>query len=200
MEATVVGSYPPPDWLLAYPTQPHLRDAMLVVVRKQELAGIDLVTDGELSRFNADHPETNGMIDYFVSRLDGVRTRLGLDDREEFRRSEALRLLPFMNALEADCLVLELARRGFDELAVLGELEPRIGIGLGVVDIKDNRVESADEIARAIEQAEHALGLERIHCVNPDCGLRTRSPEVAYSMLSLVAVGAEEARRALAIN
>src|SRR5262249_10309880 len=60
-------------------------DAILVVVRTQELAGIDVVSDGELSRFNVNHPETNGMIEYFVSPLGGVSTKFGRSDIETFR-------------------------------------------------------------------------------------------------------------------
>ena len=66
---TVVGSYPIPSWLAALPTAVNLRDALLVVLKTQELAGIDVVADGELSRFDVGHPETNGMIDYFVRPL-----------------------------------------------------------------------------------------------------------------------------------
>src|SRR5262249_34316732 len=47
-------------------------------------------------------------------------------------------LLPFFNALECDHLVLEFARRGYDELAVFRDLKPSIALGIGVVDIKDN--------------------------------------------------------------
>lgn len=57
---TVVGSYPIPAWLAAMPSTPSLMDAILVVVRTQEMAGIDVVSDGEFSCFNVDHPETNG--------------------------------------------------------------------------------------------------------------------------------------------
>ena len=49
---------------------------MMVVLKTQELAGIDVVSDGELSRFDVNHPETNGMIDYFVGPLAGVRDEL----------------------------------------------------------------------------------------------------------------------------
>ena len=76
IQTTVVGSYPTPQWLRAYPTRDHLRDATLLVVRTQELAGIDVLSDGELSRFDVNHPETNGMIDYFVGQMDGVVTRV----------------------------------------------------------------------------------------------------------------------------
>ena len=36
---TVVGSYPVPEWLRAHPSEPALRDAVLVVMKTQELAG-----------------------------------------------------------------------------------------------------------------------------------------------------------------
>ena len=51
---TVVGSYPVPSWLAAQPSEPNLRDALLVVLKTQELAGIDVVADGELTP--AAHP------------------------------------------------------------------------------------------------------------------------------------------------
>ena len=52
---------------------------MLVVLKTQELAGIDVVADGELYRWDINHPETNGMIDYFVHKLEGVQVELTLD-------------------------------------------------------------------------------------------------------------------------
>ena len=63
IQTTVVGSYPVPAWLAAFPTANALRDAILVVLKTQELAGLDVIADGELSRFDVNHPETNGMID-----------------------------------------------------------------------------------------------------------------------------------------
>src|SRR5262244_3613831 len=86
IQTTVVGSYPLPGWLAALPNTVHLRDAILVVLKTQELAGIDVVTDGELSRFDVNHPDTNGMIDYFVRPLQGVRAELSRTELDEFRR------------------------------------------------------------------------------------------------------------------
>ncbi len=79
-------------------------------------------------------------------------------------------LLPFFNALDADHLVLEFARRGYEELDVFKELKPSIALGLGVIDIKDNEVETPDAIARRIEHAVETLGAERVKWVHPDCG------------------------------
>jgi len=65
---------------------------------------------------------------------------------------------------------MECAHRPLAELAVFRELRKDIGFGLGVVDIKRTEVETADEIARAIERAEKSLGRGRVRYVHPDCG------------------------------
>lgn len=322
IQTTVVGSYPVPRWLYGDSSRTTLRDAVAVVLKTQELAGIDLVADGELNRFDPSHPETNGMIDYFVSRLSGVRREYSISDIEAFRAeqgmafrsapagiavdeigegvlnlradyeftreltarplkftctgphmlaktltdrhygskpkvamalAEVLRrqleliaaevvqideanisghpedadwaaealnhvldgirsvrgchvcfgnyggqsiqkgfwrnLLPFLNALHVDHYLLEFARRGYDELAVFRDLEPKIGLGLSVVDIKDNEVESADLIARRIEHACETLGEERIHYVNPDCGFWMLSRSVADRKMQALTLG-----------
>jgi 5-methyltetrahydropteroyltriglutamate--homocysteine methyltransferase len=302
---TVVGSYPVPDWLVAAPCEQALVDATRVVLATQEQAGIDLVCDGELYRFDLDHPETNGMIEYFVRPLAGVRAEIGfaewldyakgpgmrfrarppgvvegaigagtlnlpiacarakrlatrpfkftltgphmlaktLHDRhyrspqklahalagvlaEQVRRLDAdavqvdeanlpghpqewkwaaaamnkvlravpkrakaavhlcfgnyggqsvqkgtwAKLMDYLNALEADHVVMECAHRPAAELAVFRDLRKEIGFGLGVVDIKRTEIESADDIARAIERAEKTLGRGRVRYVHPDCG------------------------------
>jgi 5-methyltetrahydropteroyltriglutamate--homocysteine methyltransferase len=85
IQTTLVGSYPVPHWLTALPSRQGLRDATAVVLHLQELAGVDLAVDGELYRFNPDHPETNGMIEYFVQPMDGVRSEIRRSDLELFR-------------------------------------------------------------------------------------------------------------------
>ena len=78
IRTTTVGSYPVPDWLVAAPSEQALVDATRVVLATQEQSGIDVVCDGELYRFDINHPETNGMIEYFVRPLENVRSRVVL--------------------------------------------------------------------------------------------------------------------------
>jgi 5-methyltetrahydropteroyltriglutamate--homocysteine methyltransferase len=305
IQTTVIGSYPVPDWLAAAPSAQALADAMRVVFHTQEQAGIDLVCDGELTRFDLNHPETNGMIEYFVRPMSGVRGeirfaewleyskgagmrfrarppgvvegRIGagtlnlplacaqarrlagkpfkftltgphmlaktLHDRhygspekvaqaiagvlaEQVKRLDAdvvqvdeanlpghpgewkwaaasinkvlkavpkkakaavhlcfgnyggqsvqkgtwAQMMDYLNALEVDHVVMECAHRAPAELAVFKDLRKDIGFGLGVVDIKRTEIESADDIARAIERAEKILGRGRVKYVHPDCG------------------------------
>lgn len=303
IQTTVVGSYPLPDWLAANPSEQALADAMRVVLHTQEQAGIDVVCDGELYRFDVNHPETNGMIEYFVRPLSGIRTEITFEELIDYRSQEGMgfrrrppavvddaigagtldlpgacqqarglatkplkftltgphmlsktlvdkhygsaegvaeglaavlaeqvrhcqadiiqldeanlpghpeewewaaqtintvldaipckaavhlcfgnyggqsiqrgswdRLLSYLNALHVDHIVMENAHRPAEELAAFKELRPEIGMGLGVVDIKRTDVESADEIARAIERAEDVIGQGRIRYIHPDCG------------------------------
>jgi 5-methyltetrahydropteroyltriglutamate--homocysteine methyltransferase len=319
---TVVGSYPVPHWLLGDSSRVALRDAIMVVLKTQELAGIDVVADGELNRFDPSHPETNGMIDYFVSRLDGIRSRYSISDIAAFRgdasmgyrtdpagivagpigegtlnlprdyeftrgltRSklkftctgphmltkvltdrhyddraalcmaiarilraqmeqiaaevvqideanisghpedrewalpainhvlEGIRgrravhicfgnyggqtiqkgfwkdLMPFLNGLKADHLVLEFARRGYGELDAFRDLNPQIGLGLSVIDIKDNAIESPTLIAERIEHAARVLGAERLTCVHPDCGFWMLQRSVADGKMRALVAG-----------
>jgi 5-methyltetrahydropteroyltriglutamate--homocysteine methyltransferase len=303
IKTTVVGSYPVLPWMVGNPSRLVMRDAVMAVLKTQELAGLDLVTDGELARFDANHPEANGMVDYFIAQLDGIRKVVSPSDFERYRGDPAagyqvlsgatvvgkigegtlnlprdcdfarslthlpfkftctgphmlarmlgnhyypdiaelamdiaavlrrqvelveadvvqldeasiagspqdgrwaakainlvldgvagekavhvcfgnyggqpmLRgfwrdLIPFLNALHADHLVLEFARRGYDELDAFHDLDRHIGLGIGVIDIKDNEVESPDLIASRLEQIAKTLGVERVKYVHPDCG------------------------------
>lgn len=91
IKTTVVGSYPFPDWLGALPSEQAVIDATRVVIHIQEQAGIDLVCDGELYRFDVNHPETNGMIEYFVQPMDGVRAGVRFDELVVYRNQPATR-------------------------------------------------------------------------------------------------------------
>src|SRR5687768_18204845 len=90
IRTTVVGSYPVPDWLAALPSQQALIGATRVVFKIQETAGIDVVADGELYRFDVNHPDTNGMIEYFVRPMSGVRSSVTRADAEEFSRTPGM--------------------------------------------------------------------------------------------------------------
>src|SRR6201993_1650442 len=88
---TTVGSYPTPEWLRAAPSEQARLDATRAVFPLQRQAGIDLPTDGELYRFDVNHPDTNGMIEYFIRPMAGIRARVGRSDHEEFARMGAMR-------------------------------------------------------------------------------------------------------------
>mgnify|MGYP003328760960 FL=1 len=62
----------------------------MVVLKTQELAGIDLISDGELSRFDVSHPETNGMIDYFIRPMGGITSTISREDLAKFAAEQRM--------------------------------------------------------------------------------------------------------------
>jgi len=99
---------------------------------------------------------------------------------------------------------LEFANRdapGRDEYALLAmfrELGDPRSIGLGVVDVHRDEVETPERIAERIGRAAKHLGDPTRLWVNPDCGLRTRRLDVAYAKLTNMVAGAKLARAAAA--
>jgi len=91
IKTTVVGSYPLPDWLAAAPSEQALVDATRVVIATQDRNGIDLVCDGELYRFDVNHPQTNGMIEYFVRPMSGVRPDIAFSEWIDYSKGAATR-------------------------------------------------------------------------------------------------------------
>src|SRR4029453_7468403 len=90
---TTVGSYPVPDWLPSLPSEQARLDATRVVFDTQRQARIDLPTDGELYRFDINHPDTNGMIEYFLRPMAGIRSQVGRSDHECFARKSTMKFL-----------------------------------------------------------------------------------------------------------
>lgn len=58
-------------------------------------------------------------------------------------------------------------------------------IGLGCVDNKTNEVESRDQIAQVLKKAADMVGEENL-IADPDCGMRMRTREAAFSKLKVM--------------
>ena len=98
-------------------------------------------------------------------------------------------LLDFLNSLHCDHLVLELAHRPASDLQALKEIDPKIALGVGVIDIKVNHVETPDEVAKRIETAAGFVGAERIKWVNPDCGFWMNKRSIADRKIAVLVQG-----------
>ncbi len=81
-------------------------------------------------------------------------------------------------------------RDGYAILALLNEYGDRRDVGLGVLDVHRNEIEPPALVADRIRRAAKILGDPRRLWVNPDCGLRTRSLDVAAEKLASMARGA----------
>jgi 5-methyltetrahydropteroyltriglutamate--homocysteine methyltransferase len=142
------------------------------------------------------HPEEWPWAAAAINRvLDAVRTTptvhlcFGNYGGQVVQRGTWARLIEYLNALHVDHVVLECAHRPPQELAAFKELRPEIGFGLGVIDIKRTEVESADQVARAIERAAAVLGPERIRYIHPDCGFWMLKRPIADAKIAALVDG-----------
>jgi 5-methyltetrahydropteroyltriglutamate--homocysteine methyltransferase len=165
---------------------------------KAQLAEIDAAVVQVDEANVTGHPDDGPIAAAGINRvLEGVGTGrravhlcFGNYGGQTIQRGTWTALIDFMNRLRVDHLVLELARRGGEsELEALRALRPEIGIGLGVVDIKDNAVETPDEIAGRIERAARILGAGRIRYVHPDCGFWMLKRSVADAKMRALVQG-----------
>lgn len=85
-------------------------------------------------------------------------------------------------------------RDGYEILRLFEEYGDTREVGLGVLDVHRDEVETPEKVAERILRAAKILGDPRRIWVNPDCGLRTRKLSVAYRKLENMVAGAKIAR------
>jgi 5-methyltetrahydropteroyltriglutamate--homocysteine methyltransferase len=68
-------------------------------------------------------------------------------------------------------------------------VKPEIKIGIGVIDVKVNHVETPVDIARAIERAERVLGQGRVGWIHPDCGFWMLKRSIADRKIAALVKG-----------
>ncbi len=103
---------------------------------------------------------------------------------------------PKLHRLPVDQIDLEFANRDMELLQFFkGRKFPK-EIGLGVVDVHSHRIESRDQAIANLRMALKVFRPEQIY-VDPDCGLKTRSPEEAVNKLRICVEAAEVVRKEL---
>jgi 5-methyltetrahydropteroyltriglutamate--homocysteine methyltransferase len=103
-------------------------------------------------------------------------------------------LFPAVLDARIDHLVLELARRGDEDLELFRRFRSeKLALGLGVVDVKSFQTEPAEVVAARIRRGLDVLP-PNLLLVNPDCGLRHLPPDVARAKLRAMREGADLVR------
>jgi 5-methyltetrahydropteroyltriglutamate--homocysteine methyltransferase len=105
-------------------------------------------------------------------------------------------LFPTVKAARVDQIVLEFARKGLDDLRLIGQYEWDKWLGFGVIDVKTAEVETPELVAERIRRALEHVPADRL-MINPDCGLRHLAPEVARQKLRAMVAGVAAVRAEL---
>ena len=127
--------------------------------------------------------------------------------------SDYSRLFPYVSELEnCDQFSLEFANRDGRELGtdkaqrpaykILGQLAeycPDASVGLGVTSVHDDILETPQLVRDRVLRAVDIIGDPAKVFPSPDCGLRTRSWDVAFDKLRVTSEGTALARQALGV-
>jgi 5-methyltetrahydropteroyltriglutamate--homocysteine methyltransferase len=107
-------------------------------------------------------------------------------------------LFPAVQDTKVDRLALEFARKGDEDLRLLEQYHWDRGLGLGVIDVKTDQVESQELVAGRISRALRYVAPEQL-VINPDCGLRHLQPEAARAKLAAMVAAAAQVRAELGL-
>jgi 5-methyltetrahydropteroyltriglutamate--homocysteine methyltransferase len=88
-------------------------------------------------------------------------------------------------------------RPGYETLHEFRKLKKRFNVGLGVLDIHVDWIEPPELVRDRILYAVDVLGDPALVCPAPDCGLRTRTWDVAYKKLQSLVEGTQMAKEVL---
>jgi 5-methyltetrahydropteroyltriglutamate--homocysteine methyltransferase len=108
-------------------------------------------------------------------------------------------LFPAVKEASVAALALEFARTGDEDLGLLEQHHWDRGLGLGVIDVKTEQVESPDLVATRIRRALRFVAPENL-VINPDCGLRHLLPDIARAKLAAMVAGAALVRAELGLD
>ncbi len=92
------------------------------------------------------------------------------------------KLFPGVMDLNVNQLDLEFANRKFEDLEILKEYSFDKDLGFGCIDVHSKRVESVEEIFKAIEKALEVVDSRKLY-VDPDCGLKLLPRSIAFRKL-----------------
>ena len=105
--------------------------------------------------------------------------------------------LEFANRDSWNLGVNDKERKGYHVLKLFKEYGFKGEIGIGVVDVHMDKIETPKLVRDRVLYAAKALGDPGKIYVNPDCGLRTRSRSIAFEKIRSMVQGAELARQVI---
>jgi 5-methyltetrahydropteroyltriglutamate--homocysteine methyltransferase len=196
VKAILTGPYTLMDWSFDehYPSRETCCMALAEVVREE---ANDLVAAG-VRDLQIDEPAISARpdeIDLATRALAAVTGELAPRVRTwtHICYGEFGPVIERMLELPVNGLLLELSNSDFDSLGALGGLPEGKLLGAGVIDVHDHVVESAAAVRERIERVLEVLPPERVW-INPDCGLKTRTPEEARAKLTAMVEATRAAR------
>ena len=203
---TLAGRLKPND---RYRDRHAVTEALIPIVRTELTnlieAGCEFVTVDEPSMScYADREDRRWLVDAFNQTVEPVRGRCYLGThlcfgnykgRAAARRRYGVMFPDFLD-LHVNELHVEMANREFAELELAADIAKRMDVGVGIVDVKNYYVETADDIEQRIRACLRYVPADRLS-VSPDCGLSQTARWASLAKLSALVQGAVRVRATL---
>jgi len=194
VKGMLTGPYTIMDWSFDeyYPSR---RDATLALAKVVHDEAIDLQNAGA-KYIQIDEPAVSTRIDEIDLAIEAMRiVTKGLTAKTitHICYGDFEKIYPKMLSLAVDQIDLEMANSNFDLLDVFKNHKFTKEIGFGVLDVHTHRIESKEFVKKGINRALEVFSPEKLY-IDPDCGLKTRTPEEAYQKLRVMVEAVKEVK------
>jgi len=119
-----------------------------------------------------------------------------VDGQRDVFDNHATSMMTLFKESPADVIHLEMANKGYEELAAFRDFPTDKVLGVGVIDTKNMQVETTEQVEARIRGALEVIPPDRL-LVAPDCGLGYFSRTVAYAKLRVMGQAAASVRSTL---
>jgi len=102
-------------------------------------------------------------------------------------------IFPDILDFNVDQIDFEFANRRFEDLRLLKEYGYDKDLGFGCIDVHSRRIETVDEVKKAIYMALDVVEPKRLY-VDPDCGMKLLPRDVAFEKLKVMVRAVNEVR------
>ncbi len=145
------------------------------------------------------------LVEAFNKLIDGVKAKIALHicygnyQLKRLFKGQYDELFPALLDVKADQLSMEFAVSDGVALDLFKRYSTDKEIVVGVIDVKDERVETPEIVARRIRQALEYIPAERLY-VSPDCGMKFMPRDRAFAKLKAMVEGAKIVRKELGVQ
>jgi 5-methyltetrahydropteroyltriglutamate--homocysteine methyltransferase len=144
------------------------------------------------------------LVETFNTLVDGVKAKIGLHicygnyQLKKLFKGQYAELFPEILNANAHQILLEFAVSNGVGLELFQDHKTDKEIAVGVIDVKDDTIETPDVVAQRIRQALKYLPAEKMTIV-PDCGMKFMPRARAFEKLKAMVEGARIVRKELGV-